>query len=191
MNINEIMYVVNNDESHKIFKKKEKILWKAFICACVFFFLFNEIFVLELFRTKRIVNRKLTKRLYTLWALLYFFVPYIFMSIILCKLLSVMAKFHNFEMKKVRTFLIFYAIFELHDVFIMAVLPNFIDQQFYTLMFEINIVLGGYLFMQAFAIIVVKQSKDPLEGISKIGYLQLISSFQRPNHDFMTNILQN
>ena len=113
------------------------------------------------------------------------------MSVILCKLLSVMAKFHNFEMKKVRCFLIFYAIFELHDVFIMAVLSNFINPKFFTLIFEIDLALGGYLFMQAFAIIVVKQSKDPLEGISKIGYLQLISSFQRPNHDFMTNILQN
>ena len=45
--------------------------------------------------------------------------------------------------------------------------------------------------IQGLGINLVKKTRDPLERISKIGYLQLISSNQHINEQFMTNMYEN
>ena len=47
---------------------------------------------------------------------------------------------------------------------------------------------GFYIILQGLGLIYFKSSKDPLERISKIGYIQLCSINQRLNMNFMQNM---
>ena len=49
---------------------------------------------------------------------------------------------------------------------------------------------GFYIILQGLGLIFIKSTKDPLERISKIGYLQLVSVNQHPNIEFMKNMEQ-
>ena len=50
---------------------------------------------------------------------------------------------------------------------------------------------GYYLLLQSLGIIYLKKAKDPFEGISYLGYLQLISIHQIVNKNFMENQFEN
>ena len=52
----------------------------------------------------------------------------------------------------------------------------------------LSMTLGSYLILQSFSILYLKPSKDPLESITNLDYLQLLSINQRINEEFMKNM---
>ena len=50
------------------------------------------------------------------------------------------------------------------------------------------VISGVYVLFQSIGVLWLKISIDPLEGISKLGYLQLISRNQRINPGFIENL---
>ena len=103
-----------------------------------------------------------------------------------------MRKYHTFEYKQIHCSLLTFVLIESIDFFspfVRAIVGQ--DAPWYNLIMTIYIFGGGYVMIQSLGIIFVKKTRDPLERISKIGYLQLISSNQRVNEQFMTNMFQN
>ena len=93
-----------------------------------------------------------------------------------------MNNLHNYEMKKIwlsRLSLLLYTIFETILGFTDLVLIYYYygngKHGFSKVLYFDNGLLGFYLIFQSFALIFSKKTRDPIERISKIGYLQLIS----------------
>ena len=50
---------------------------------------------------------------------------------------------------------------------------------------------GIWLLQQAIGIVFIKKTKDPLEAVSKLGYLQLVSSNQKINYSIIENTMHD
>ena len=61
----------------------------------------------------------------------------------------------------------------------------------YQVFFYMLYINNGYVIFQALALIKFKQTKDPIEGISKLGYMQLVSTNQMVTEQFMENMYQD
>ena len=101
-----------------------------------------------------------------------------------------MNKYHHYEKKKVQWSMIGFVIFESLDLFIVLLKEIAFDNEFLKFCIDVELSLGGYIFFQALGIILIKKTRDPLERISKIGYLQLVSSNQKLNKEFMSNMFE-
>ena len=98
-------------------------------------------------------------------------------------------KYHHFEAKIAQKSMVCFVLFE-----ILIQLPYILEEFAHShhdenmrISFHI-MAIGGYLVLQSFSIISLKPSKDPLESISNLDYLQLLSINQRINDDFLQNI---
>ena len=120
-------------------------------------------------------------------------VPQFFMFIIFFVLIYNMRKYHFYEAKLVQKSMICFVLFELF-IQIPYVLEyihssdNWKEIGEFMFLPYLCMVLGFYLVLQSFSIIYLKPSKDPIEGISYLDYLQLLSINQRINKDFLQHL---
>ena len=97
--------------------------------------------------------------------------PYIILIVSLLLLLWYMNKYHHYEMNKISISLISFALFESIDIIAIFVEPMLLHHHSFWLFYNIELYLGGYIFLQALGIIYIKKTRDPLERISKLGFL--------------------
>ena len=65
---------------------------------------------------------------------------------------------------------------------------DFRKYQFALLFEKLDDPLGLYLMLQGLILIFLKQTRDPIERISKLGYFQLISINQKPTDSFINRM---
>ena len=96
-----------------------------------------------------------------------------------------MKKYHNYEMNQIKgkllCFLIFEAFIQIFEIIIMYFVVSYIKHEnksqikntkpIYYYIFLCYIGSGFYVVLQGMGLVFVKSTKDPLERISKIGYL--------------------
>ena len=85
-----------------------------------------------------------------------------------------MKRYHHFEYIKARKSIFYFISFEL-TLFIISPLLLYFNTNDSRVITLIIYCQGYYTLMQSFGILYLKKLKDPLEGISKLGYLQLVS----------------
>ena len=116
--------------------------------------------------------------------------PHALMLMSFCVLICLMSKYHHFEMRKIWCSLFSFVLFE----FIVGILEGFLIY-YYKTWPELEAIVklyynqcGAYIILQGLGLIFIKKTKDPLERISKIGYLQIISINQRLTPNFIENM---
>ena len=117
------------------------------------------------------------------------YVPNFMLVIVVFILLRNLKKSFDYEFKRLYMHILGFAIFQLLILSIQFVgwrggkVVNIAKRTLYW--------QGYYLILQSLGIIFLKSAKDPLEGISHLGYLQLLSIHQTVNHGFMENQFEN
>ena len=176
----EILFIMNNSDKHKVFIQREKhirkLLWVyLFVFTCLSSWVFNE---------KEIKNCK--NRFSVSYALELIIVAstLVCLGIMLNKLLKTMAKFHREEYEIHRTRLISFVFIEGLIIFYQfnhCVKPAYIYPNnwveyspFQKIIYYLQLT-GVNLILQTIGLVFIKSSKDPMQGISKLDYLQLVS----------------
>ena len=71
---------------------------------------------------------------------------------------------------------------------LVSILYEFEDKVHYREQIRPYVISGVYVLFQSIGVLWLKMSIDPLEGISKLGYLHLISRNQRINLGFIESV---
>ena len=122
---------------------------------------------------------------------IYTVLPFLCLFNMFVSLSCLMNRYHKYEFKAIRWSLAMFVLTESLDIIGLIVRLATELSSVGWLIWTIHVYAGGYVMIQSIGIILVKKTRDPLERISKIGYLQLISSNQHNNEQFMTNIYEN
>lgn len=83
-----------------------------------------------------------------------------------------------------------FLLFEYIDLSIMYV-SYFIIGPKNNILKHVEFCSGVYITLQAMGLILIKKTRDPLERISKLGYLKLVSINQVLTEEYMINIFAN
>ena len=118
-----------------------------------------------------------------------FQLPLVPLLISMVVLLMQIRKYHNYQLKKVYFSMIIFVLYEILDGMEYWV-TIYIFPTIFEYVYPIYQQSGYYVIIQSIGIIYLKQNKDPLENISKLGFMSLVSINQRANKTFMDNMYE-
>ena len=173
----EIMFEINNTPIFRNFNKKERF--------CRYFVVFLLSFIVVSLSCFCIFRMFLPQQIYLpylIYAILMDqLLPFVILCIVFTLLYCKMKKLHNYEFKKVKKSMIGFVCYELFLFCIVVFETIYADingdskeDEPVTAIFKMFI-LGFNVILQSVGIIVLKPSRDPLERISYLGYMQLVS----------------
>lgn len=137
---------------------------------------------------------------YDLWPLHYFidtseYVPVFLMIIIFIPLVILLKKYHREEFYQNIITILFFFIFEVSMVTIFR-FEDFLtkggaEYEHFEILKRMSVQLGLYPLQQAFCAVYLKKTRDPLDGLSKLDFIYLVSITQRQNPQFIDNFKES
>ena len=174
----EIMYEVNNTPIYKNFNRKERCC--RYLIAFLLSFIVISLSCFCIFRM--FLSPKVEYILFIYALLMDQILPFVILCFVFTSLYCKMKKLHNYEFKKVKKSMIGFVCYELILFCIVAYNSLFIDlwekeinPNNHLLAIFKMFILGFNVILQSVGILVLKPSRDPLERISYLGYMQLVS----------------
>lgn len=180
------MYIINNKLSHKNYQQFEKSMRILFtiILSCFIVFDLSSTYIAFIGGQEDHEVLSMVIFVVSMW------IPNYILITTLVILLVYMHKYHNYEMNFVKCSMILFVLFEQFDLGLFTTGQMLFRDLADHLIIPMQLYAGGYVLIQSLGIIYVKKSRDAIDGISKIRFLQLYSIYQFPNQEFMQNVYE-